>query len=168
MRIRTARRGDLAAVRLLLAAAGLPAEDVGGFLATAVVGVHGGEVVACGVLEPLGRAALLRSIAVAPRWRGRGWGGRIAAELLALAAALGMPEAWLLTTTAERWFADRGFVRVPREAAPPALRRTTQFASVCPASAALMVKRPDPPTRSGEGARPARPAGVEDHPKECP
>lgn len=154
MRIRPARNRDLAAVRALLAAAGLPGEDVGGHVATAVVGVQGGAVVACGALEPLGRVALLRSVAVAPEWRGRGWGGRVTAELLALAEALGMAEAWLLTTTAERWFVARGFERVPREAAPAVLRGTAQFARLCPDSAALMVKRLGPAGRTADHANP--------------
>lgn len=152
MRIRPARSRDLAAIRALLASAGLPGEDVGGHVATAVVGVQGGAVVACGALEPLGRVALLRSVAVAPDCRGRGWGGRVTAELLALAAALGMSEAWLLTTTAERWFAARGFERVAREAAPAVLRGTAQFARLCPASAVLMVKRLGPSGRNGNDA----------------
>lgn len=147
MKIRPARSSDLPAIRALLAAAGLPGEDVASHVATAIVGVQGRRVVACGALEPLGRAVLLRSVAVAPECRGRGWGARVTDELLALAGALGMPEAWLLTTTAERWFAARGFDKAARDSAPPALRRTAQFTTLCPATAALMVKRPGVPAR---------------------
>ena len=43
-----------------------------------------------------------------------------------------------LTTTAADYFARLGFVRIDRDAAPPAIRATAQFASLCPASAHVM------------------------------
>jgi len=62
-------------------------------------------------------------------------------RLLDLAGGLGAGEAWLLTTTAADFFAALGFSRVPRDAAPPAVRATEQFARLCPESAVLMRLR---------------------------
>ena len=56
------------------------------------------------------------------------------------AGDLGAARLHLLTTTAERFFTRRGFVVADRASAPPAIRRTREFADVCPASAAYLTK----------------------------
>ena len=53
-----------------------------------------------------------------------------------------------LTTTAEAFFARRGYGRILCEAPPPVLHRTAEFAALCPASATCMSKAlaaPDSP-----------------------
>ena len=95
-------------------------------------------MVAAGALEPLGTTALLRSVVIAPQFRGRGWGRRVTDRLLDQAQRLGIRELYLLTTTAAGFFAGVGFTTVPREAAPEPVRRTRQFAGLCPSSAVLM------------------------------
>jgi len=52
----------------------------------------------------------------------------------------GIQALYLLTTRAEVFFANRGYVRIPREAAPPVLRQTAEFAALCPASAVCMTQ----------------------------
>lgn len=138
MRLRPARHQDLPAITALLAGESLPAEDVAGHLATFLVGEQGGMVVATGGLEALGHMGLLRSVVVTPRYRGRGWGRRIAAQLIGLARSLNIADVYLLTTTAPDFFATLGFRQEVRETAPPAVRGTRQFATLCPASAVLM------------------------------
>lgn len=83
-------------------------------------------------------AVLLRSIVVPAAQRRRGLGGAILETLLEIARSHGAREAWLLTTTAEAFFAMNGFERVARAQAPAAIIRTSQFKSLCPDSAALM------------------------------
>jgi len=85
--------------------------------------------------------ALLRSLAVAPSERGRGIGRQLVMEAERHAREHGAREIYLLTTTAERFFARAGYESVPRNDAPSAIRETSEFATVCPASAALMRKR---------------------------
>jgi amino-acid N-acetyltransferase len=48
---------------------------------------------------------------------------------------------YLLTTTAETFFERRGYRRVDRIQAPPAIKLTPEFAGLCPASSAFMIKR---------------------------
>ena len=105
MRVRPAQHRDLPAVRSLLRAANLPDEDVASHLATLLVGECGGTIVAAGALEPLGTSVLLRSLAVTPACRGRGWGQRVAERLLGMAAELGMGDVYLLTINAADFFA---------------------------------------------------------------
>ena len=140
MKIRAARHRDLPSVCALLAGAGLPDEDIGAHLATLLVGERQRAIVAAGALEPLGATALLRSVVVAPRFRGRGWGLRMTVRLLDSAQRLGMDDVYLLTTTAADYFSALGFARVPRDSAPVALRSTRQFSALCPETAVLMCR----------------------------
>ena len=97
-------------------------------------------------LEGYGAVALLRSLAVAPAWQGRGLGAALLAHAERAARQRGVQALYLLTTTAEAFFARRGYVRLPREAAPPILRQTAEFAALCPARAACLTKALDAPT----------------------
>lgn len=138
MRIRFARAADLPAIAALLAGAGLAKEDSGAHLATTMVGVSRRGIVAVGALEPLGDICLLRSVAVAPAWRGLGWGRRMSLRLLDYARSIRTPEVYLLTTTAADFFVGLGFRTLSRDQAPIRVRATRQFSALCPASAAFM------------------------------
>jgi amino-acid N-acetyltransferase len=48
---------------------------------------------------------------------------------------------YLLTMTAEGFFERRGYRRVDRTQAPLAIKSTPEFASLCPASSAFMIKQ---------------------------
>jgi len=137
-----AQTTDLPAIRALLAASGLPSADLtpthlGSFWieqdSAGLVGVVG--------LEPHGRVALVRSLAVRADERGRGLGGTLLAHAESQAGALGIEALYLLTTTAEGFFAVRGYTVIPRDAAPPSIRATAEFAKLCPASSVCLTKR---------------------------
>ena len=100
---------------------------------------HGGLAGYVG-LEGEGRDLLLRSLVVLADLKARGIGSRILTAVEAVASDLGGERLHLLTTTAERFFIRRGFVAADRASAPPAIRRTREFADVCPASAAYLTK----------------------------
>ena len=91
-------------------------------------------------LEIYGDVALLRSLVVAPDRRGQGDGQTLLAHAEHQARSSGVRTLYLLTTTAETFFARQGFVRVPRIDAPAAIRSTREFAGICPASSAFMGK----------------------------
>ncbi len=92
-------------------------------------------------LEMFGDVALLRSLVVTPDRRGKGEGIALLEHAEDYARARGVRELYLLTTTAERFFEKQGFVRAAREAAPAAISRTREFAGICPASSAFMVRQ---------------------------
>jgi amino-acid N-acetyltransferase len=54
---------------------------------------------------------------------------------------MGVETLLLLTTTAERFFARRGYAVGPRDAAPLEIRQTPEFAGLCPSSSVCMRKR---------------------------
>ena len=50
------------------------------------------------------------------------------------------PQAFLLTTTAERFFPKFGFERIERTDVPASLQASIEFRSACPSSAIVMRK----------------------------
>ena len=125
----------------------LTPEKLGNFLACE----RAGRLEAIAGLELYGADGLLRSVVVAPQWRSRGLGAALVAHAEEAARAGGVARLFLLTDTAERFFGRLGYQRMEREAAPPAIRNTSEFSALCPASAVLMVKQlrdpaSDPPT----------------------
>lgn len=91
-------------------------------------------------LEIFGDVALLRSLAVTAQRRGSGEGASLLRYAEAAAKSRGVRALYLLTTTAEGFFAKHGYRRAAREAAPPAIRGTREFAGICPASSAFMTR----------------------------
>jgi amino-acid N-acetyltransferase len=92
-------------------------------------------------LELYGPLALLRSLAVATSHRGTGLGKTLVAAAEAHAQSCGVRELCVLTTTAERFFERLRYQRADRDAAPAVIRGTSEFTSLCPASAAFLRKR---------------------------
>lgn len=133
--------GDEPALRQLLAAAALPAEDINaGILTNFVIARAGDVVLGAAGIERYKNVALLRSVVVDAGHRGTGLGSRLVKEIEARAKASGIDHLYLLTTTAEKFFSARGYQAMPREQAPPAIRTTTEFSELCPASSAFMGK----------------------------
>lgn len=137
-----AEPGDLPAVKGLLDESGLPSSDVTAEKLTHFLVARAGGALA-GVIgvEPLGNDGLLRSAAVAPALRGGGLGVELVAALERRARELGVRRLYLLTTTAERFFRGRGYGRVARDTAPPAVRGTTEFRDLCASTSVCMMKR---------------------------
>jgi amino-acid N-acetyltransferase len=127
--------------RALLAASGLPVEDLQPALFEHFIGLGEGDELGGVVgIELHGPAGLLRSLAVAEGSRGRGFGKRLVAEIEAHAKSEGVREIYLLTTTAAPLFSTLGYSVVARELAPASIRATGEFSSLCPASATFMRK----------------------------
>jgi amino-acid N-acetyltransferase len=156
MRFRAAIAQDLAAIEQLLAGASLPtsgvSEQLSAFVVAEVVAESisdaAGEstaskenvVVGVGGLETHSRFTLLRSVVVAPGYRGRGIASAICNWLEQEAARRGCGHVFLLTETAESFFLRRGYVVVARADAPTEIAATVEFTTLCPESAILMAK----------------------------
>lgn len=135
-----ARPGDVPAIAALLCEAELPHEDFATHLAHFLVARRADEVVGAVGFERHGRAALLRSLVVAPAQRCAGLGGRLVSRLTAEARRIGVTRFYLLTTTAEAFFAKRGFRQITRSRVPARIAATTEFKSLCPVSAVCMTR----------------------------
>jgi amino-acid N-acetyltransferase len=140
MAIRPARETDAAPIAALLRDASLPHDDFAPHLANFLVARAGDEVVGAVGLEVQGAAALLRSLVVAPELRGQGLGDSLTETVVARARPLGVRRIYLLTTTADKFFARRGFTVIARSNVPAGIAATEEFRSLCPATAACMVR----------------------------
>jgi arsenate reductase len=94
-----------------------------------------------GGLEVYGEHALLRSVVTLPPLRKRGIGRSIIATLESEAELRGCREIFLLTTDSTEFFARLGYAPCDRAKVPQPIRATQEFATLCPTSAKVMVKR---------------------------
>ena len=132
---------DESRVKQLLAECQLPFEDITPshlqhFLVarqeTRFTGVIG--------LELMGTFALLRSLAVSEPFRGQGIASQLTTQAEDYARTHEIESLYLLTTTAESFFAKRGYQTMGRDRVPTAVQETAEFQSLCPATAVCMVK----------------------------
>ncbi|RYD59688.1 MAG: GNAT family N-acetyltransferase [Sphingomonadales bacterium] len=91
-------------------------------------------------LEADGADRLLRSLVVLPSRKRQGHGGLLVAHVESLARRDGVERLHLLTTTVADFFRARGYRPANRGDAPPAIAASAQFSSLCPDSAAYLVK----------------------------
>ena len=136
--IEPAAPSDLDAINTLLVASKLPVEGLAAHLANTLVVRDGLRVVGVAALEMYAGGALLRSVAVDERMRGRGVGQRLVEAALARARQLDVPAVFLLTETAEAFYPRFGFTRISRDEVPDDVKQSVEFASLCPASATVM------------------------------
>lgn len=141
MTVGPAQAGDAAAITALLRSCGLPVEDIEGISGFLVARSRGTIVGTIG-LERTGDAGLLRSLSVTPEARGKGVALSLCDALLREARRAGVRNVYLLTTDTQDFFRKLGFAEAPRESAPEAIRQTSQFQRLCPASATLMTRKP--------------------------
>ncbi len=132
--------GDNDELRMALAAAHLPIDDLTEPGRTFFRFTDGGKTVGFGGLELFDGCALLRSVVVPADKQGRGFGQAITRMLLDKAHSADAGAVYLLTEMAGSFFEALGFRAIARDAAPAAILATRQAANLCPASATLMVK----------------------------
>ncbi len=130
---------DLPQMLNLLTGSALPTEGVADNLGNFVVMKTGeGTVVGLAGIEVYGHQVLFRSLCVAPEYRSLGIGARLTAALFRMAVARRCTEAYLLTTTAEKYAEKRGFHRVDRSDVKGPVTSSAEFESACPVTAVVM------------------------------
>jgi len=132
---------SLATATAMLEAAGLPVADLSEErLQHFFYLPHEASAMGLVGLELYAQEALLRSLVVAPSERGQGLGIALVRHAETYAGSRGVRSMYLLTLSAEPFFQRLGYARLDRSAAPASIRRTSEFASLCPASSSFMVK----------------------------
>lgn len=141
--VRKALASDLRGIEFLLSSAQLPTGDIERHLSTFLVADNAGEIIGVGGLESCGNGiGLLRSFVITPQFRNQGIAARILEQVSADARKLGISALYLLTTTAQDYFAKRRFTLMARDQAPAMIRQTSQYATEPRCSrAALMFRR---------------------------
>lgn len=144
---RSATGDDLRAVTALLELSKLPtagvaemfSDDATQFI-VATNPQNTDDVVAVAGVEVCCDNALLRSVAVRDDWRARGLGHLLVERAVAQAEARGIHALYLLTMTAEHYFARFGFGVISRDSVPSDIAESLEFKSACPVSAVAMSK----------------------------
>jgi len=139
--IRPPRTEELPALKALLDSSGLPSSDLTeAHLKHFIILGQSGRIAGSIGIEAHGEVGLLRSLAVETMLRGEGYGQRLLELMEERACEEGVRRLYLLTTSADNFFAHHGYEPVARETVPEAIRGTAQFAGVCPASAVCLSK----------------------------
>ncbi|PSO66112.1 MAG: N-acetylglutamate synthase [Cyanobacteria bacterium SW_12_48_29] len=112
----------------------------GSVTATFFLGSADSKVVEIGGLEIYEKWGLLRSLVIETAFRGKGYGQAFTRDLIEYAKLKGVREIYLLTTTAVTFFTKIGFEIVERSTVPLMIKSTSQFTSLCPASAVCLRK----------------------------
>jgi N-acetylglutamate synthase-like GNAT family acetyltransferase/SAM-dependent methyltransferase len=139
--IGAAQAAEAGAIKALLQANDLPADDLTSenwprfFVAR-----QSGRLVGVAGVALAGGYALLRSVAVRRESRRKGLAAQLVREAEAHARAHGVERMYLLTTTAQAFFARHGYRAVERGSAPPEMQATSEFTSVCGDGAVCMMK----------------------------
>jgi amino-acid N-acetyltransferase len=130
------------AVVALLQAQGLPVSDITDehLRHFFFMGSDGSPTGLVGI-EIYGTDGFLRSLVAAENARTRGIGSALVQHVEDYAISRRVSALYLLTTTAESFFERRGYRRVDRTEGPTPIRSTPEFARLCPASSAFMIKR---------------------------
>lgn len=132
--------GQLELLRLALAAAQLPTDDLEkpdrAFFQLAV----DNEPIGFVGLQGRGADRLLRSLVVLPSGKRQGHGGLLVAHAEAVARRDGVERLHLLTTSAAGFYGVRGYLPADRQDAPVDIAGTEQFGSLCPSSATYLMK----------------------------
>jgi amino-acid N-acetyltransferase len=136
--MRRATPHDWPNVVALLLKADLPLAGAEEHLSDFFLAERDGILIGTAGLERYGNTALLRSVAVAPTERGQGLGQTLVQQAIAEAAALGLCQVVLLTTTAADFFLHFGFRTIQRTYMPVAAQASIEFQEACPASATVM------------------------------
>jgi len=137
MTIRMLKDEEWAQAVTLAADAGLPVADLAVGRQTLWGAFEGGAVAGVVGTQAFGTVTLLRTLVVAPEFRGRG----VASALTDYLWASHRGAHWvLLTETAEDFFRRRGFLPVDRESVPAAVRASAEFQGLCPVSAVCLVR----------------------------
>ena len=94
----------------------------------------------CAGLEIYGNSALLRSLAIAPEYQGKGLGTVLTEALIQDARERGIKTLFLLTETAEDFFRHFGFRVVEREIIPKDVKTSIEFTKLCTETPAMMLE----------------------------
>jgi amino-acid N-acetyltransferase len=125
--IRPATAADIKELKRLLGGYGLPRADLGRYTEGFLVAEGEGGVAGCAGLELYGSSTILRSVAVAERWRGSGLGRRLTEEAIELARRKGVKRLYLFTAGAEGFFSRFGFRAVHIDEMDEAAQKSREY-----------------------------------------
>ena len=146
------RPGEHTMIKTLISECGLTVEDITPEkLRHFLLARRGDEIVGVVGLEIAGKDALFRSLAVCEPHRRQGIGAKLTQAIERYALSQAVETLYLLTMTAEVFFAGQGYERTDRNLASAAMRATREFQCLCPATAVCLRKHLPRKTVSSAG-----------------
>ena len=139
MEYRLANSADRKEVQSLLKKNSLPYEDLESSMVSLFVSVLNGQIIGCIGIEIKGKSGLLRSFSVADKYKNQGVGNKLFNKLINYSKSKNINKLHLLTTTADKYFSKKGFVKSDRISAPESIQTTTEFSTLCPSSSVYMT-----------------------------
>lgn len=124
----------------LLEKSDLPVEDIDTSCIKFFTAETSSKLIGAIGLEFHGGYALLRSLAVAPKYRGNAVGQRLVSHLLTYCEEEWIDDVYLLTTTAASFFTALGFSEVDRKELPDSIKQTSEYQYACPSTSTVMHK----------------------------
>lgn len=124
----------------LLATERLPFDDLPKRLDNFFVMLAEDAVIAVAGMEVYGRSTLLRSVVVKNEYRNQGIATQMIEKVMEAARSKELARVFLLTETAKDYFLNNGFEIINREVVPPLVKRSSEFSTVCPSTATVMLK----------------------------
>src|SRR5215470_965144 len=128
--ITPAMPGDVRAILDLVESVYLPPEGIAEAMEYFWVARAGERIVGTVGLEVYNDMALLRSLVVTPACQRTGLGHALTETALSYLTTRQFRAVYLLTTTAEAFFARHGFCLVPRDAVPASVQQSVEFQGV--------------------------------------
>jgi amino-acid N-acetyltransferase len=136
--------GDLDGIKRLLVGSLLPSRDVGAANQRFIVACENGRLIGCAGLQVAGRDGLVRSMAVHWTRRNAGLGSRLHERLLFEAVQADVRTLYVVTTTAEDFFAGHGFKKIAASAVPAELQASEEFTAFVPGGSTVMSRAVSP------------------------
>ena len=137
---RNATEDDAAAIRSLLESQRLPTETVGTTKTDFYLAVENNAIVGVAGFEYYGEDVLLRSVAVPASLQKNHIGSEFVEWMISLAKQKGLKRIVLLTETASKFFAKKGFRIVERSfIVNDAMKQSSQFSGGCCSTAVCMI-----------------------------
>jgi len=128
----------------LLQSEKLPVDDLPEMLGTFYSAVQAEKVIGAIGFEKYGGYGLLRSMVVDRNHRNKNIASALVGKLEEEATRAGIDSLYLLTQTADQYFAKKGYRRIERNSVPEPIRASREFIDLCPASAIVMMKNLTP------------------------
>ena len=124
----------------LLQSQKLPAEDLPVLLTGFYTAIENDQLVGVIGMERYGCFGLLRSMVVHPGFRNRQIAETLVNTLEQAAKSKEIISMYLLTETASKYFEKKGYKTIQREQVPEPVKASSEFSSICPVSATVMMK----------------------------
>jgi amino-acid N-acetyltransferase len=137
-RIRGAQNTDIISIEALLHDLSLPTDGVRDHLTNFLVLEIDGSIIGAVGLEIYGKNALLRSLAISRGFQGMGFGKKLYQAIIERAKNHHIQKIYLLTESAENYFAKRGFEKISRDKVQTQVKNSVEFTTACPESAICM------------------------------